>query len=120
MVEIGTHLKYERFEFQTINESTLRIKNTSNKFKSIDISKIESVEIIGIKSASGYCGTMEWGMGNPTFILPTNFFYNIINLFKRKNDTVHLKVSLKNGNEFVVIGNKDLHNRLNQLLQKQY
>ena len=112
MIEIGSNLRYEKYEFQAFDGSIIKIRNSSGQTHQIDAGQVKSIEIIGIKSNSGYCGTMEWGMSNPTFILPTNFFYNIINLFKRRNDTIHIKITLKDGKEFVILGNKDLYNQL--------
>lgn len=118
MDEIGKNLKHEKFELHELTSSSLHIKDISQRIQAIDISQIKEIEIIGIISNSGFCGTMEWGMSNPTFILPTNFIYNIINLFKRKNDTVHIKVSLKDGKKFIALGNKNHFNKLQKLLTK--
>lgn len=107
MDEIGKNLKYERFELHALSSSTLEIRNGSQQIQQVNIGQIKEIEISGVISGSGFCGTMEWGMGNPTFILPTNLFYNIINFFKRKKDIVHIKVALKDGKEFVVVGNQN-------------
>lgn len=119
MIEIGKNLKYEKLEFVELADSTLLLKNASHKIQNIDIDQIKNIELVGVKSNTGYCGTLESGMSNPTFILPTNFFYNIINVFKRKNDTVHIKVDLKNGSEFIVIGELKLYTVLQKLLNQQ-
>ncbi len=116
MDEIGKNLKYEKFELHELTNSSFQIKNVSQQIQRIDISKLDKIEIVGVKSNSGFCGSMEWGMSNPTVILPTNFFYNIINLFKRKSDIVHIKVSLKDGKEFIVLGNQNHFNKLQKLI----
>lgn len=93
------------------------IKSVSQQIQQIDISQIQEIEIVGVKSNSGFCGTMEWGMSNPTFILPTNFIYNIINFFKRKKDVILIKVALKDGEEFIVLGNHNHFIKLQNLLK---
>lgn len=119
MIEIGANLKYEKRIFQELDGSVLKLEDAAGQIHQCDLSEIDAIEIVGIKSNSGYCGTMEWGMKNPTFILPTNFFYNIINAFKRKRDPVHLKVTKKDGDEFIVIGNKNLYIRLKRELNNR-
>lgn len=119
MIEIGQNLKYEKFKLETLTGTTLKIKDAYRKDHQIDVFHIKEIEIVGVKSNSGFCGSMEWGMGNPTFILPTNFFYNIFNSFKRKNDVIHMKVALKDGKEFIAIGTYHYYNKLQKLLKKQ-
>lgn len=117
MEEIGKNIKYEKFELLDLTNSILKIKNASHKVKDVDLSQIQKTEITGVKSNSGFSGTMEWGMKNPTFILPTNFIYNIFNLFKRKNDIVHIKITLKDDYEFVVLGTQHYYNELQKFLK---
>lgn len=118
MDQIGKNLKYEKYELLDLTHSVLKIKDSAHKNHDIAISQIQKTEVTGIKSNSGFSGTMEWGMKNPTFLLPTNFVYNIINLFKRKDDIVHIKITLNNGNEFIVLGNHHHFNQLQRAIKK--
>lgn len=103
-VEIGKNLKYERLKLIELTDNFIKIQDSSGQIKQIYISEIRKVEIAGVKSNSGFCGSMEWSMSNPTFLLPTNLFYNIINSFKRKKDIIHIKVEFKNSEPVILIG----------------
>ncbi len=112
MIEIGKNLKYEKLAFVQLSGAVLQLRDASDQLRDIALDQILHAEITGVKSASGYSGTSEWGMSNPTFLLPTNFIFNIINAFKRRKDLVHIKLSLKNGEEFIVLGSYDLYDKL--------
>lgn len=114
MIEIGKNLQYEKLEFVDLSDSTLYLRDASKNSKTIERDQIHHVEISGVKSASGFCGTAEWGMSNPSFLLPTNFVFNILNLFKRKKDLVHIKVVLKDGCTFIVLGSYELYTKLHR------
>lgn len=112
MIEIGKNLKYPKLEFVTLTQSHLQLRDASRREKNIPLDQIVDTEITGVKKASEFSGSAEFGMSNPTFLLPTNFVFNLINLFKRKNDLVHIKVTLQNGEEFIVLGSHDLYRKL--------
>ena len=118
--EIGNNLKYERLKIIELNDNFIRIQDSSDQIQQIDISEIRKVEIAGVKSNSGFCGSMEWSMSNPTFLLPTNLFYNIINSFKRKKDTIHIKVEFTNGKPVIVIGTQNHFLKLQSLTKKMH
>ena len=105
MIEIGQNLKYPLYDLQEIAHNSITITNVSQGTQVVEFSSIEGVELAGIKSNSGFSGTMEWGMKNPTFLLPTNFFYNIINLFKRRDDIIYFKLMMNDGKIFLVKSN---------------
>lgn len=120
MDTIGENLKYERFEVVALDSSTLELKKSPSKTKQINICEIKKLELTGIKSASGFSGTMEWGMRNPTFILPTTIWNNIISLFKRKNDTFFYKVTLLNDIKIIIYcSNSILNQELKQIVDKK-
>ncbi len=119
MVTIGENLKYERSEVVSVDSSIIELKGSPNKTKQIVISEIKKLEISGIKSNSGFSGTMEWGMRNPTFILPTTIWNNIISLFKRRNDTIHYKVTLSDDIKLIIYcSNGKFNQKLKQLAEK--
>ena len=118
MVEIGQNLKYTQSELHDFSDTSMTLRDASNKTVQIDFGEVEKVELAGIKSGSGFSGTMEWGMGNPTFLLPTNLFYNIINLFKRRDDDVYFKVLLKDGKIFLVRSKKSNFSAIQQSIEK--
>jgi len=117
MVEIGQNLKYPQSELLGLSKSSIKIRFASNKTLKIHFEEIAKVGIVGIKSSSGFSGTMEWGMSNPTFILPTYLFYNIINLFKRRDDDVFFKVTLKDGKIYIVRGKKSNYSEIKRLIK---
>ena len=119
MIEIGQNLQYEKLELKALTSTMLKLRDASRRFHEIEVLEIKEIEIAGVKSNSGFCGSMEWGMSNPTFILPTNLFYNIFNVFKRKNDVIHIKVALKDGKKFIAIGTYHHYSTLQKLLKKQ-
>ncbi len=118
MVEIGKNLQYERFLLEDLTDSLLTLKDGAQNLHRIDVPQIKEIELVGVVSNSGFCGSMEWGMGNPTFLLPTNLFYNIFNVFKRRNDPVHIKIVMRNGREFIVIGKENHYIKLGKLLKR--
>ncbi len=111
-IEIGKNLKFEKLAFVALTDRILQLRDASDRLKEIPLEQIQRVDIIGVKSASGFCGTSEWGMSNPTFLLPINFIFNLRNIFKRKKDCIHIKVMLKDGSEFIVLGSYDLYEKL--------
>ena len=103
MIEIGKNLKYEQFLFHELGELSLKLKNRSNLIVEVKISDIDQVELVGVKSNSEFRGTMDWGMSNPTFILPTTICYNIFRLFKNKKKEVALyRITLNDGKTYIV------------------
>ncbi len=114
MIEIGKNLKYEKLEYVDLTDSSLKLRDASGRIREVALDQVRQTEITGVKSASGFCGTSEWGMSNPTFILPSNFIFNILNAFKRRKDLVHIKVTLKNGSEFIVLGSHGLYEKLSR------
>lgn len=116
MIEIGKNLKYEKFGFVELTDSSLRLRDASDRLKEVPLDRIQHAEITGVKSASGFCGTQEWGMSNPTFMLPTNFIFNILNAFRRRRDLVHIKLTLQEGDEFIVLGSHDLYDKLRRVV----
>lgn len=119
MVTIGENLKYERNEVIEVDYSVIRLKSASNKTKQILISEIKTLELTGIKSSSGFTGTMEWGMKNPTFILPTTIWNNIISLFKRRNDILHYLVTLSDDKKSIIYcSDSRLNQKLKQITEK--
>ena len=117
MIEIGENLKFDRFEVKKFDENEIKLTSTSNAIKTVHVCDILRIELTGIKNSSGYCGTMEWGMGNPTFILPINFWYNIINWFKRQDDLVYYKVTVVEGDQFVVFSDKKIYKEISRILK---
>lgn len=118
MMEIGKNLQYEKFALESLSDSILAIKSASHHIQEIDVTEIDQVEIVGIARNSGVCGSMEYGMTNPTFLLPTNFLLNILSAFKKRNDTVHIKVSLQGAKEFIVLGDQTSFKTLQKLTSK--
>ena len=119
MITIGENLKYERNEVVEVDNSAITLQGALNKTKQILISEIKTLELTGIKNNSGVSGTMEWGMRNPTFILPTTIWNNIISLFKRRNDIVHYLVTLSNGRKSIIYcSNGRLNQKLKQMIEK--
>lgn len=119
MVTIGENLKYERSEVVAVDSSTIELKKPPYSTQKILISEIENLEITGIKSDSGFSGTMEWGMRNPTFILPTTIWNNIISLFKRRSDTFHYLVTLSDDKKIIIFCSNGKFNQiLKQLAEK--
>lgn len=103
MIEIGENLKYKHFQFHKLEDRTLFLKDSFGNVIDLKIQEVDSVKIAGINKNSEFSGTMDWGMRNPTVLLPTNFFYNIINLFrKRKNEVVLYSILLKDGKRYIV------------------
>lgn len=119
MVTIGENLKYERSEVVSVDSRIIELKESPNKTKKIVISEIKKLEITGIRSNSGFSGTMEWGMRNPTFILPTTIWNNIISLFKRRNDILYYLVTLFDGKKSIIYcSNGRLNQKLKQIIEK--
>lgn len=107
MVTIGENLNLPRYEVEAYQKEELLLKSRSHSSMKIALHEITTVEIIGVKNNSGYSGTMEWGMKNPTFILPTNFWFAILNWFKRqRDDLVYFKVTMKDNRQLVASSNK--------------
>lgn len=111
MVIIGENLKLQRYSVTVLGEDSLRL-NSGAGFKTVPLSDIVEIELIGIKNNSGYSGTMEWGMKNPTFILPINFWFSILNWFKRQEDDIYFKMVLHNSEQFVVFSSKKLYKQI--------
>ena len=119
MVTIGENLKYERNEVVDVNNGVIQLKSAPNIKKQIRISEIKKLEVTAIKSNSGFSGTMEWGMRNPTFILPTTIWNNIISLFKRRNDIFHYLVTLSDGQKNIIYcSNGRINQKLKQIIEK--
>lgn len=112
MVMIGENLRLERCTVTAIDDDTLRLKTSNSGFKVVALSDIAEIELIGIKNNSGYSGTMEWGMKNPTFLLPTNLWFSVLNWFKRQEDDVYFKVALNNSEQFVVFSSKKFYKQI--------
>lgn len=115
-VEIGKNLQYEKVKLVSMTDTHIKIENASKQNHQINIADVNEIEIVGIKRSSGFCGTSEWGMSNPTFLLPTNFFYNIISLFKRNNDIVHIRLGFKTGNGIILLGTQQDYNELRNII----
>lgn len=119
MVTIGENLKYERYEVIEVDSHAIELKSVSNKSRQILLSEIKSLQVTGIKSSSGYSGTMEWGMRNPTFILPTTIWNNILTLFKRRSDIMHYIVTLSDDRKILIYcSNGSFNQRLKQIAEK--
>ena len=119
MITIGENLKYERNEVVEVDSNAIKLKSASNKIKKILISEIKALELTGIKSNSGYSGTMEWGMRNPTFILPTTIWNNILSLFERRSDTLHYIVTISDDKKIIIYcSNGRFNQRLKQIVEK--
>lgn len=116
MITIGENLDYPQFQLHEIDNTSVTLTNLSGEARKIPLTEITNLELVGIKSGSGYCGSMEWGMKNPTFLLPTNFFYNIINSFRRKNDTVFYKMLLTNEDTYLIRSGKKSYDTLRRLV----
>ncbi len=111
MVTIGENLKLERYTVLALDDDIVRIK-TSVGPKAVSLSDITEIELIGIKNNSGYSGTMEWWMKNPTFLLPTHLWFSILNWFKRQEDDVYFKMVLHNSEQFVVFSSKKMYKQI--------
>lgn len=119
MVTIGENLQYPKYEVVDVNNSAIRLKSASTKTTQILISEIKKLELTGVKSNSGFSGTMEWGMRNPTFILPTTIWNNIISLFKRRNDIFHYLLTLADGKKSIIYcSSSGLNQKLKQISEK--
>lgn len=120
MVTIGENLKYKRNEVVAIGESTIELQESPYETREIVIAELKQIEIAAIKSATGFTGSMEWGMRNPTFVLPTIVWNNVISLFKRRNDTFHYLVTLSDDTKIIIYSNNSKFNhRLKQLANKK-
>ena len=118
MIEIGQNLQHPLYDLQGLTKDSMRIRNSSAKTSEVALAEIKKIELAGIQSNSGFSGTMEWGMRNPTFLLPTNLLYNIINLFKRRDDTVYFKVIMNDESVFMVRGKKSSFSEIQKLITK--
>lgn len=111
MIEIGENLKFERFEVKDIDNTGIILSDKSNRIKTVPFTDILNFELTGIKNNSGFCGTMEWSMSNPTFLLPANFWYNILSWFKRQDDTAYYKITASDGSQFIAYSSNKLINK---------
>jgi len=117
MITIGEHLRLDRFEVTHYDNSVLELQSVTNEVKRVAFEYIVKVELIGVKNNSGYSGTMEWGMKNPTFILPTNFWFAILNWFKRQDDDVYYKMTMAGKEQFVVYSSKKRYKEICNLIK---
>ena len=117
MITIGENLKLDRFDVREFDASVIKLVSQSKELKTVVTSEITKVELIGVKNNSGYSGTMEWGMKNPTFLLPTNFCYAIINWFKRQEDDVYYKITMAGEDQFVVFSSKKIYKEICSLIK---
>ena len=113
MVTIGENLDLQRYELKGFDGRELQLHSPGYQHRKIAINDVEKVELVGIKNNSGYSGTMEWGMKNPTFLLPTNFWFAILNWFKRSGDDLYFfKVSLKSGEQVIACSGKKFYKEI--------
>lgn len=117
MVTIGENLKLKKYELIELGSTALKLKSLTNEIIEIAYSDIDKVELSGIKRNTGSSGTMEWGMSNPTFLLPINFLYNLISLFRRQADTCFSKVTLLDGEKIIVLSNRKNHEKMSNILK---
>lgn len=114
MITIGENLKLERFEVKGYDETEIHLINVTSGSRTLALVEILKVELLGIKNNSGYSGTMEWGMTNPTFILPVNLWNIILNWFKRQNDELYCKVTIAAGEQFVLCCSRKLYKEISR------
>ena len=108
MIEIGKNLKFKHFRLLEIEETKLNLIDSKKNAVVVYKKDIEHVEIVGINKNSEFRGTMDWGMRNPTFLLPTNLFYNLLSVFKDKNKEVVLhKIQLKDCEKYIVHSDRE-------------
>ncbi|THB72315.1 MAG: hypothetical protein D6B25_17000 [Desulfobulbaceae bacterium] len=81
-------------------------------------SHLNDIEIQGIKRHGEYSGSMEWGMANPTFIQPVNFWLIIFNYFTKKKDIVYFKASFTDQKYFVGSCQRARFNQLKRLIKR--
>ena len=113
MIEIGENLKLKQFQLRNIGEKILELGDYSGKIVTVNIQDIVKIEISGISKNSEFRGTMDWGMSNPTVILPTTIIYNIISLFKNKRKEIVLhKFTLLGGLQYIVYCDREGSDRL--------
>ncbi|BHH84935.1 hypothetical protein [Desulforhopalus sp. 52FAK] len=117
MITIGENLKFTRFDVMEFDSSEIKLVSQSNELKTVATSEVTKVELIGVKNNSGYSGTMEWGMKNPTFLLPTNFCYTILNWFKRQEDDVYYKMTMVGEEPFVVHSSKKIYKEICSIIK---
>ncbi len=119
MIEIGKNLKFKHFRLHKIEENGLKLIDSEKNVEVVDKKDIKHVEIVGINKNSEFRGTMDWGMRNPTFLLPTNLFYNLLSVFKNKNKGVVLhKILLKGGVQYIVHSDRENSDILLKLTKK--
>jgi hypothetical protein len=103
MTKIGDNLAFARLKATELTDTGIVLIDASGESRTIPLSEITAIALVGVKSASGFCGTMEWGMTNPTLILPVNLWNIIRNVVKRRQDVHHYKLTLAGGEEIIVI-----------------
>ena len=120
MVTIGENLQYERYDVIEVDNTIIKLKGRSTKTETMLISEIKALELTGSKSNSEFSGTMEWGMRNPTFILPTTIWNNIISLFKRRSDTLYYKATMSDDSKIIICSSSsEFNQKLKQIAQNK-
>lgn len=87
---------------------TFLSNETDNVKGSVKLSDIEDVQILKVNNPSDFCSTMDYGMTNPTFLLPTNVIIRIIQFFQKKKKLVVFQISLKDKRTIIAKGEEKL------------